>query len=205
MAIYKSNAYIKGAHARPDSQVEAAESTFTVTIPAGVTLAADDLLYFGKLGEGVDVISVAASYDSFDSNASAAFDTSLGVVPSSTAKTHTAVTDIVAYQAFWPETTLTSVNNGGRFNIQKDAGGGTGAVFNIAPYGVLTVPGDVVMVVGTAAATAVTTERSITVRLKYQYAYPGTLITGVSDSTYPWAGSIEYGTPIQYDYNGNAP
>lgn len=217
MAIFKGDFYGKNARLRPNSQVEPAESSMSITIPAGVELAADDVLYLGKLGENVDVISVDVTYDGFDDHAAApTFDTSFGVVPASTEKTHGAVTLVTSYQAFYPETTLVSANSGARVNIQKSSGGGTGAVFHSSgiPFPInATEPLDLVMVVGAAATTAVTTARTITARVKYQYAYPDQLTIGVgatsttvdSSVNYPFTGSIVLGEPMKFDYNGNAP
>lgn len=205
MAIYQSSVYSKGAPARPPSQVATAEITSTITIPNGTALAVNDLLYFGKIGENVDVTLVDVTCDPFDSNVAATLAGSLGAVPSTTAKTQAAVAGVTGYNSVFTATTLAQ-NSGVGKNIQRFAGGGTGDVFNINPYPIRTVKSDLVMVISAAAATAITnTDRKITVRYKFQYAYPDQLITGVSDSTYPFAGSITYGQPITYNYNGNAP
>lgn len=201
MAIYKSNGYIKNARLRPDSQVEPAEASFTVTVPAGTGVADNDLFYFCKIGEGVDIISVDMTVDPLDSNPTAAVRGSLGVVPATTAKTITAVETLTGQYDSIFDNVILNVNAGVAKNIQRFAGGGTGDIFNVNPYPIKTAVGDLVLSLDASPNTPITAgQKNITVRVKYQYAYPGRLIVGVSDSTYPWAGSITYGDPIQYTY-----
>lgn len=205
MAIFKSDVYLKNAIARPDSQVGAAQETVTITIPAGVTLAVDDLIYLGKVGEGVEILTVEYTADPFSSNAAPALAASLGCVPSTTAKVGATVRGVTGYNSIYALTQVISGASGANLNMTKSAGGGTGDTFN-SVFPVPTVTSDLVMVVGTiAAATASVLERKITVRFDYQYQYPARIITGVSASNYPFSGSIVYGTPTTYDYGGNAP
>lgn len=204
MAIYTSSVYLKGAKARPIDQVSPAEETITITIPTGTSLGVNDLLYFARIGENVDVFQADVTCDPMDSNAAATLAGSLGAVPSTTAKTQAAVTGVTGYNSIFTATTL-AANSGVGKNIQRFAGGGTGDIFNINPYPIRTVGSDLVMVVSAAAATAITnTDRKITVRFKYQYAYPDSLIVGVSDPRYPFAGNIVNGQPIIYTYNGES-
>lgn len=210
MAIYKSATYTKGSRARPDSQVEGAEFTATVIIPAGTPLVANDLLYFGKLGENVDLLIAEITADTLDSTGTTTG--TLGVVPASTLKTYAAVSGVTGAAgsgtANYTSVMVATALNGAAGipkNIQKFSGGGTGDVFNINPYPILTVVGDLVMAIPVIGTQVTTADRKITVRAKYQYAYPGRYPTGVSDPTYPFAGSVVYGNPIGYDYNGNAP
>ena len=205
MAIYQSDVYLKGAFARPVDQVAPAEETITITIPTGTSLLVNDLLYFAKIGENVDVLQADVTCDPLDSNAAATIAGSLGAVPSTTLKTQAAVVAVTGYNSIFTATTL-GQNSGVGKNIQRFAGGGTGDIFNINPYPVRDMKSDLVMVISAAAATAITnTDRKITVRFKYQYAYPAQIITGVSASNYPFSGNIVYGQPITYTYNGNAP
>lgn len=199
--IYKSPTYIKGAAARPDSQVGTAQETLTVTIPAGKSLAVDDLIYFGKIGEGIEILTVELTSDPFSSNASPALAASLGCVPSTTAKVGATVRGVTGYNSIYALTQVISGASSARLNMTKSAGGGTGDTFN-ALFPIPTVKSDLVMVVGTiAAATDLNTvDRTITLRVDYQYAYPGRYPTGVSDPTYPFAGSVVYGSPIEYNY-----
>lgn len=214
MAIYKSATYTKGSRARPDSQVECAEFTATVVIPANTSLVAQDLIYFGKIGDGVDILQAEITSDSL-ANGTAITGT-LGVVPATTAKTYTAVTtgtnassagavdaNGVGLPNFACILTATALNgaSGIRKNITASAGGGTGDAFAINPYPVLAVVGDLVMTIAAVGGTQTSTvDRKITVRCKYQYAYPARYPTGVSDPMYPFAGSVVYGNPIEYNY-----
>lgn len=208
MAIFKSDVYQKNIRLRPDSQVEPAEATITITVPAGTALAAQDLFYFCKVGENIDVTSVDFTADPTDDNANATTAGSLGFVAYNVAKTYAAVVTGAAdgYASIWPTTTEIAGNSGTGINIQKHAGGGTAGAFNTNPFPVNSVVTDMVFALVTAPATAITdTDRRFTVRVKYQYAYPSRVISGVTDSEYPLDGTISYSQPQTYDYNGNAP
>lgn len=206
MALYKSKVYNRGTVLRPTDQTESGDASMTVRIPSGTTLAAQDVLYFGTLGENIDVVQAHVTADPLDSNATAALAAALGCVPSTTAKTYSAVTGVTGYNSIFTAT-LISKDAGVGCNVTKAAGGGTAGLFNINPFPVLTVKSDIVMVISAAATTAITNvDRNITVRLKFQMKnfneqYP----SGVTDSTYPLAGAISYGDVIRYDYGGAAP
>lgn len=205
MAIYQSEGYRKNSRLRPDSQVEGAEATFTITVPAGTGVADNDLFYFCKVGENVDIVSVDVTCDPLDSAGTAAVAGALGCVVSTTAKTITAVEAVTGYNSIFTATVLNG-NAGVAKNIQRFAGGGTGDIFNINPFPINTAVTDLVLSLSASPTTPITAgDKNITVRVKYQYAYPGRLITGVSNVLYPFSGSITYGQPMQYDYNGNAP
>lgn len=205
MAIFKSDGYLKNIRLRPDSQVEPAEATFTITVPDGKGVADNDLFYFCKVGENVDILSVDLTVGVLDSNASAAVAGAMGTVPSTTAKTSTAVEAVTGYNSIFTATVL-NINSGVAKNIQRFAGGGTGDIFNINPFPVSSVVSDLVLVLSASPGTAVTSgDKHITARVKYQYAYPSRVISGVTDSEYPLSGTISYSQPQTYDYNGNAP
>lgn len=222
MAIYKSATYIKGSRARPDSQVETGEFTSTIVIPAGTALVATtDLFYFGKLGENVDLLQVDLTCDSLDSTGTTTGF--LGVVPATTAKVYATVL-AVAGAAGSGTANATSVMaatalNGAAGiakNHQRLAGGVAAAAdaFNINPYPILSVVGDIVMGIAVIGTQVTTADRKITLRAKYQYAYPGNMPYGVgatatptivnSSVNYPFTGVIVNGAGIQYDYNGQA-
>lgn len=203
MAIFKSPTYVKGSRARPNSQVEAAEFTATVVIPAGTALVATtDVLYFGKLGENVDLISVDITSDSLDSTGTTTG--TFGVVPASTAKTYAAVSGVASFNCVLAATALNGAA-GIVKNIQRFAGGGTGDVYAANPFPIQTVVSDLVMTIPVVGTQVTTADRKITVRCKYQYAYPGSYASGVTDPRYPFAGSVINSAPIGYDYGGNAP
>lgn len=209
MAIYKSATYTKGSRARPDSQVGCAEFTATVVIPANTALAAQDLLYFGKIGDGVDILQAEITSDSL-ANGTAVTGT-LGVVPATAAKAYAGTNGVSTFTGaagsgdanFASILAATALNGASGIpkNITATAGGGTGDAFAINPYPVLSVVGDLVMTVAAVGGTQTSTvDRKITVRCKYQYAYPARYPTGVSDPAYPFSGNINYGNPIEYNY-----
>lgn len=204
--IYESDVYRKNARLRPDSQVGASEATFSIVVPALATLADGDLFYFSKIGENVDIMSAELLMPAFDSSSTPDLAGSLGSVISTTAKTATAVEGVTGYNSILAGNTILTGASSTDLTITKHAGGGTAGTFNLNPYPVNTAVTDLVMVITAGAESAITAgDKVITLRVKYQYKYPGTLITGVSDPRYPFAGSITYGTPVQYDYNDNAP
>lgn len=190
MATYKAHSYVKGTTLRPSNQVEPEEGTFTLTIPDGKAVAQNDVWQFGYLGENVRVLSfeidnsasLAASGITIDLGNGTTGDCFLDGVSFGNA-------GVTVVERIDGATADTSANN-----------------FADAPYVVLTTKTPIVAtVVGSPSSATTSGIRTINLRLRYQYAYPESYLTGVSDVTYPLAGSKVTSDAIKLDYNGAAP
>lgn len=190
---YKSSVYLKNGRVRPSGQNNAEAITATVTIPAGTTLGVGDVLKFAILGENVRIKSFDLNCDAFDSNAAATLAGSLGITASTACLLAT--------------TAKLSGNSSAKVNLARVDGEATANdSFAVTPFPVQTTTQEVILTIATAAATAITNvDRSITLEFTYQYAYPDVSLTGVSNSTYPFAGAKVYSPATVDTYNGIAP
>ena len=193
MATYKSPAYRKNAVYRPTSQVDPEEATFTISFPAGTNPVNGDVLKFCRLGENVRICQFQLELDQFDSNATAALAGKLGITGSDASLIAAA--------------TVLQTNTSGAKNFARVDGEATANdSFAVTPFPVSTSVTDVLLTISANAGTAFTTGiRNITLKIKYQYAYPDTYVTGVSATNYPFSGSKNTELSATYDYNGNAP
>lgn len=200
---YKSSVYLKNGRVRPSGQNNAEAITATVTIPAGTTLGVGDVLKFAILGENVRIKSFNLNCDAFDSNAAATLAGSLGITASS---------DVTQEQPDYTACLLATTaklsgNSSAKVNLARVDGEATANdSFAVTPFPVQTTTQEVILTIATAAATAITDDdRSITLEFTYQYAYPDVSLTGVSNSTYPFAGAKVYSPATVDTYNGIAP
>lgn len=190
---YKTKTYLDNARARPDGQNDAEELTMTYTFPNGVNPLSGDRILFGKIGENVVLTQFQLTLDQFDSNAAAALAGRLG----------TTASDACLIAA----ATVLQTNTTGKKNFSRIDGEATANdSFAVTPYVPQTAVQDLILTFSANAGTAFTTgDRSISLRIKYQYAYPNRWVTGVSNTTYPLAGSKVREAPVVDTYNGNAP
>lgn len=190
MATYKSFSYVKGSTLRVSDQVEPEEGTFTVSIPDGKGLASGDVLQFGYLGENVRVLEV--ELDNSASLASSGLTIDVG-----NGTTGDCFIDGVSFGN--GAVTVISRKDGATADTSANN-------FADAPYVVLTTRSALVGTIASAVTGATTSgTRNITLRVKYQYAYPETYVSGVSNVTYPLAGTQVTSDAIKLDYNGAAP
>lgn len=188
MATFKSHAYVKGTTLRADGQDEPQEATFTLTIPDGKGLAQNDILQFGYLGENLRVLSV--QMDNSASLASSGLTVDIG--------------DNTTGDCFFDGT---SFGNAG-VTVIEAIDGATAATnannFADTPYVIRTARSSIVGTIASAVTGATTSGiRTINLRVRYQYAYPESYVSGVSTSAYPMSGSKTTSDAIKFDYNGN--
>lgn len=190
MATYKAHSYLKGTTLRPGSQVDAEEATLTLSIPDGKAVVAADIWQFGYIGEDVRVLSV--EIDNSASLAASGITINLG--------TDAAATAFLSGASF---------GNGGVTVLEAIDGATAGSSANnfaVTPYVVQTSRKILQAVVGGTIGTPTTSgTRSINLRVRFQYAYPETYVSGVSNVTYPLAGTKSTLDAIRFDYNGAAP
>jgi hypothetical protein len=192
MATYNSGVYLNGTRLRPGDQCECAETTISYTFPEGVAVASGDVVKFARIGENVKILSVELNWPAFG----ASLATGLDVGGDGTTLAVDAFIDGAA--------TSTAIATAGV--VAKIAGLESADTFADGNVPASAVVEDLQMTVAGAVTTAITnTDRTFTLRVKYQYAYPDQYITGVSDETYPFAGEIEYAPAEVETYNGNAP
>jgi hypothetical protein len=188
MATFKSHAYVKGTTLRADGQVEPQEATFTITIPDGKGLAQNDILQFGYLGENLRVLEI--ELDNSASLASSGLTVDIG--------------DNTTGDCF-----LDGVSFGnGAVTVLKRADGLTADTsannFADTPYVIRTARSSIVGTIASAVTGATTSGiRTINLRVKYQYPYAESYVSGVSTSAYPLSGSKTVSDAIKFDYNGN--
>jgi len=199
MATFNAATYLKGIKLRPSAQYGPEEATFSITVPGSlesganadgtagpvVTLASGDVFNFGKLGPNVRVLSVE-----FDTSPIAATSALVSVGTSASA------TNFISGGTTTAAIPLLVATQG-------DTDNGFSAIF--APS---TSTLDLKATLGTVTGVQTTTgtlDRTLNLRVKYQYAYPNLTTVGVTNSTYPLAGAIKYNAAINQTYNGNAP
>lgn len=188
---YNSDVYIKGGRERPNGQDNGNKITATITIPAGVALGVGDILNFCRLGENVRITQFALEAGVFDTNAAATLAVDLGI---------TAVSDCLL------DGVVIQTNTSGAKTLARVGGEATAIdAFADEPFPVQTTVQSVFATVTAAAATAATgSMRNISLRAEYDYIFPNTWVTGVSDPTYPFAGSKTTAVEVVDNYNGNA-
>lgn len=188
MATYKSRSYTLNTTLRADEQLGAQEATLSLSIPDGKGLAQNDILYFGYLGENTRILS-------FEIDNSASLASSGLVLDLGNGTTGDCLLDGVSF------------GNGAITVVQRvDGATADTSANNFAdvPYVVLTSRTAIVATVAGAVTGATTSGvRTINLRIRYQYAYPETYVSGVSDQSYPLAGSKTTSEAIKMDYNGN--
>jgi hypothetical protein len=179
---YKSSAVLKNSRARPDSQYEAEEATFSVSLPKNTVLGIGDTLAFCILGENIAVTQFSLQMPAIDTNATATLAGRLGTVTYAGAgatQTWTGSQDAV----FIAAATVLQTNTTGLKNFARLDGEGTAIdSFAVTPYAVQTDQRIVVLTISAVAATNNLTVAGQTVNLlvKYQYAYPDTYVNGVT-------------------------
>lgn len=182
---YKSSAVLKNSRARPDSQYEAEEATFTVSLPAGYNAASasGDTYAFCILGENVTINRYNIRFPVLDTNATAAFAGKLGIVAyagAGASQTWTGTNDA----ALLASGTVVQTNTTGAKDLSSlDGDVATGGGFNTKPFPVQTSQQIVVFNVTANASTngaSATATNDITLTIAYQYAYPDTFVSGVT-------------------------
>lgn len=179
---YKSSAFLKNSRARPDSQYEAEEATFSITLPKNTVLANGDTLAFGILGENVAVTQFSLDMPAIDTNAAATLAGRFGTVTyagAGASQTWTGSQDAV----FIAAATVLQNNTTGAKNFARVDGEATANdSFAVTPYVVQTDQRILVLNISAGAATNNLTTAAQTVNLlvKYQYAYPDTYVNGVT-------------------------
>lgn len=194
MAInYKTKTYLDNARARPDGQNDAEKLVMTFSFKDGLNPVSGDKVYFGKIGENVRITQFQLKMGAFDSNGTATLAGKLGITASDACLIAAA--------------TVLQTNTTGAKNFARVDGEATAIdSFAVTPYPTQTTVQDLILTFSASAATAATTGfRSITLEISYQYEYPNTWVTGVSNSTYPFAGAKVSEEPVVETYNGNAP
>lgn len=188
MATYNSGVYLRGTRLRPGDQCECAETTISYTYPIGTAVVSGDIIKFAHIGENVQILEV--EIDNNTSLAASGVTVDVGT---------SAVADcFIDGNSFGNAgATAISVTDGEATTADHFADG------HVLPS---TTVVDLQATLAGSIGTAVTdTARTITIRVKYQYAYPEQYISGVSDATYPFAGNITYAPAEVETYNDNAP
>jgi len=191
---YKTNVYLENANARPDSQNECEELTATILFPDGAQPVSGDVIKLCKIGENVEITAYELVLDKFDSNGTAALAGKLGITAS----------DACLIAA---STVLQTNTTGAKTFAAVGGDVATSGGFAVKPFPVQTTAQDVLLTFSASAGTAYTTgDRKITVRIKYQYAYPDQYVTGVTGvSSTNLLGTKSTSQAVVYTYNGNAP
>lgn len=189
MATYNTSTYLKGARLRPADQFAPEEATFSYTYPDGKAVVSGDIINLGYLGENVQILEVEANVDT----SLAASGVTLDVGTSATA-------DCFIDGASFGNGAGTAykVIDG----LIADTSASAFADGHVVPStSVLGLKATLAGTIGTAVTSGA---RTISVRFKFQRAYPEQIAIG-APNTYPGSGSITYGTPVTLTYNGNAP
>jgi hypothetical protein len=190
MATKKTRTYLGNARLRPDGQNDCESITVSYTYQVGEPVVSGDVIKFCKIGENVQVLSVEIDNDS----SLAASGTTVDVGTDSVADCF-----IDGFSFGNGAATARTVVDG----LTADTAADAFADGHVLPS---TSVRDIQATIGGSIGTAVTnTARTITCRIKYQYAYPNSTLLGVSDPRYPFSGSKVTGAPVIEDYNGNAP
>lgn len=205
---YKSSSFIKNSRLRPVDQYSPEEATFSIYLPSGTTLANGDTLAFGILGENVIVTQFELIMPAIDTNASATLAGRLGTVTyagAGASQTWTGSQDAV----FIAAATVLQTNTTGAKNFARVDGEATANdSFAVTPYVARTDQRILVLNISAGAATnnLASNAGTVTLNVKYQYAYADTWqsgVTGVSSSAL--LGTAVTEQAITYQYNSNAP
>lgn len=201
MATFNASTYLKGTKLRPSNQFDPEESTFSITIPGStesgatydssgnvvagpvITLATGDVFNFGRLGGNVNVLSV--EFDIQNPLTSANAPVTVG--------TNASAGNFIS-QTYASGLKVYTATNGGTPAFAAVFVPSASDLILKATLGTLT---------GTQT-TEGTLDRTLVLRVKYQYAYPERVASG-APNTYPGSGSIRYSAPISQTFNGNAP
>lgn len=206
--IYKSSAVLKNSRARPDSQYEAEEATFSITLPQGTVLGIGDSLAFGILGENLNVQQFSLDLPAIDTNATATLAGRLGTVTYAgpgNAQVYTGATDAI----FIPAATVLQTNTTGAKNFGRLDGETTAAdSFAVTPYVIQPTQQLIVLNVSAVAATnnLVNGPQTINLYVKFQYGYPDQWVSGVTGvSPANLLGNAVVSQAVTYQYNNQAP
>jgi hypothetical protein len=206
--VYKSSSVLKNSRARPDSQYEPEEATFSITLPKGTVLGVGDTLAFGILGENLIVTQFSLDMPAIDTNAAATLAGRLGTVDYAGAgntQTWTGSQDAV----FIAAATVLQTNTTGSKNFARLDGEGTAIdSFAVTPYVPRAAQAIVVATISAAAATnnLANGAQTINLSVKYQYAYPDQYVSGVTGvSSTNLLGTKTTDQAVVYQYNNQAP
>lgn len=213
--IYNSSAVLKNSRARPDSQVEAEEATFSVYLPQGTTLGIGDVLAFGVLGENVALTQFSLDMPAIDTNATATLAGRLGYVTYAGPGATQAYTGAVAGPATGSDAgliaaaTVLQTNTTGAKNFARLDGEATAAdSFAVTPFPVQPTQQLLILTISAVAATNNLANGAQTVSLvaKFQYAYPDSFVTGVTGAgASNLLGTKVVSPAVTYQYNNQAP
>ncbi len=189
MATYKTSVYLKGAPLRPDGQNDSVECTMSYTYPSGTAVVSGDIIKMARLGENVQVLRVEVDCNSSLAASGVTLDAGTGTTPdcfidgfsfgNGAADARTVVDGLTAGTAADDFADGHVVASATKEDLQ-------------------------ITLAGTIGTAVTNTARTITMRVKYQYAYPDDLVTGVSDPSYPFAGTLVTSPAYVEDYNGLA-
>lgn len=188
MATRNLPSYEKGTVLRLANQTEAAEASFTLYIPDGSPVVGNGEIYkVVRLGEQHTVLSVSIEVSSSLAASGLTFD---------------AGTDLVA-DCFIDGAAL---GNGAGGMVAKIGGLETANTFADGYIAASNAKRDLQFTILGAPGTPVTAGvRWITYRVTYGRHLPDTIVAGVTDQTYPFAGSQIVLPGEEFTYNGNAP
>lgn len=173
MATYNTSVFNKGIKLRPTDQIGPAEATISFTYPIGALAATGDVIKFVKLPAGLQVLSVRLVADG--ALATSALTASLGT---------TAVPAAYLAATAFGYTNKTAIGAG--------AGDTPAFATDVVP---LIADGELIATLaGTATGATSSAARSITLTVKYQYAYPDRVLTGIDSSGRPYdPGDFTFG------------
>jgi hypothetical protein len=206
--VYKSSAVLKNSRARPDSQYEAEEATFSITLPQGTVLGIGDTLVFGILGENLTAQQFSLDAPAIDTNATATLAGRFGIVQYAgpgNAQTYTGSNDAVFIAA---ATVLQNNTTGAKNFARLDGETSAGDTFAVTPYPVQTTQQLLVLNISAVAATnnLANGPQTVNLSIKYQYAYPDTFVSGVTGVTSTnLKGNPVSSQAVVYQYNNQAP
>jgi len=190
----KSSAVLKNSRARPDSQYEAEEATFSIVLPVGYSPASGDVFVFGILGENVQLQQISYDFPAYlDTSASPTLAMKSGYVTYAGAGNTQAYTGISAGPFSGSEISIVNtavvVNgaNGTNKNIARLDGENTALDSFTTPYQAQASQQLLVASFTAGAATAgtvgsgsLTFGATINCSAKFQYAYPDSFVSGVT-------------------------
>lgn len=181
---YKSKNVLDNVRFRPDSANEAEEASMSIYLPKGTVLGVNDSLVFGILGENVDVQQFSLDVPLIDNHASAAtLAGKFGTVTyagAGNSQTWTGSQDAIFIAA---ATKFNGAGAGAAATFARLDGEATANdSFAVTPYVVQTDQRLLVVTISAAAAlnNLANGPQTITLYVKYQYAYPNQYVTGVT-------------------------
>lgn len=204
---YKAKALLDNVRFRPDSANEPEEVTMSILLPAGTVLGVGDTLAFGIIGENVDVQQFSLDMPSIDTNGTATLAGRFGTVTYAGAgatQTWTGSQDAVFIAA---ATALSPAAGGAKTFARLDGEGTAIDSFAVTPYVVQTDLRILVLTISAAAATnnLASNAGTVTLSVKYQYAYPNQFVTGVTGvSSTALLGTKTTAQAVTYQYGPGA-